>query len=118
MKWPRTSGNLQAADAVPGSIDGHRERRGAFSLWLPSFPASLRASPARQLLGPVFRSRRFFDGTPAGAFSLNPLWNKAIAAGRLQALIHDGEWFHVGTPQGLAASEDRLTERNLWPGSI
>jgi MurNAc alpha-1-phosphate uridylyltransferase len=63
-------------------------------------------------------SRRFFDQSPDGAFSLNPLWNKAIAAGRLAALIHDGEWFHVGTPQGLAESEDRLSERNLWPGSI
>jgi MurNAc alpha-1-phosphate uridylyltransferase len=63
-------------------------------------------------------SRRFFDDSPDGVFSLNPLWNKAIASGRLKAIIHDGEWFHVGTPQGLAASEDRLTERNLWPGSI
>jgi len=63
-------------------------------------------------------SRRFFDGAPDGVFSLNALWNKAIAAGRLEAIIHDGEWFHVGTPQGLAASEDRLSERNLWPGSI
>jgi N-acetyl-alpha-D-muramate 1-phosphate uridylyltransferase len=63
-------------------------------------------------------SRRFFEGSPDGVFSLNPLWNKAMAAGRLAAVIHDGEWFHVGTPQGLAASEDRLTERNLWPGSI
>lgn len=63
-------------------------------------------------------SRRFFDSSPEGAFSLNPLWNRAIEAGRLEALIHDGEWFHVGTPQGLAASEDRLSERNLWPGSM
>lgn len=63
-------------------------------------------------------SRGFFDGSPDGVFSLNQLWNKAIASGRLKAIIHDGEWFHVGTPQGLAASEDRLTERNLWPGSI
>ncbi len=63
-------------------------------------------------------SRRFFEGSADGAFSLNPLWNAAIEAGRLEALIHDGEWFHVGTPAGLAASEDRLSERNLWPGSI
>ncbi|HWE73174.1 MAG TPA: nucleotidyltransferase family protein [Stellaceae bacterium] len=63
-------------------------------------------------------SRRFFDGAPDGVFSLNQLWNKAIVSGRLEAIIHDGEWFHVGTPQGLAASEDRLSERNLWPGSI
>jgi len=63
-------------------------------------------------------SRHFFDSAPEGAFSLNLLWNKAIAAGRLKAVIHDGEWFHVGTPEGLAQSEDRLSERNLWPGSI
>ncbi|HEY3918669.1 MAG TPA: nucleotidyltransferase family protein [Stellaceae bacterium] len=60
-------------------------------------------------------SRRVFDESPEGAFSLNALWNRAIAAGRLEALIHDGEWFHVGTPQGLAASENRLSERGLWP---
>jgi len=59
-------------------------------------------------------SRRFFDGAPSGAFSLNPLWNKAIEAGRLEALIHDGEWFHVGTPQGLAASEELLRHHGIW----
>jgi len=53
-------------------------------------------------------SRRIFDGAPEGPFSLNKLWNKAISAGRLEAVIHDGEWFHVGTPQGLALSEERL----------
>ena len=59
--------------------------------------------------------RRFFDQSPDGAFSLNALWNRSIVAGRLAAMIHDGEWFHVGTPQGLAASENRLSERGLWP---
>lgn len=59
-------------------------------------------------------SRRFFAGAPEGAFSLHPLWSRAIAAGRLEALIHDGEWFHVGTPRGLAASEARLNHRGLW----
>jgi N-acetyl-alpha-D-muramate 1-phosphate uridylyltransferase len=59
-------------------------------------------------------SRRFFDDSPSGAFSLNPLWNRAIETGRLEALIHDGEWFHVGTPQGLAASEERLRHHGVW----
>ncbi len=59
-------------------------------------------------------SQRFFEGAPTGAFSLNPLWNKAIEAGRLEAVIHDGEWFHVGTPQGLAASEERLRHHGVW----
>lgn len=59
-------------------------------------------------------SKRIFDGAPEGAFSLNRLWNKAIAAGRLEALIHDGEWFHVGTPQGLAATEEQLRHHGVW----
>lgn len=58
-------------------------------------------------------SQRFFAGAPDGAFSLNPLWNKAIEAGRIEALIHDGEWFHVGTPQGLAATEERLRHHGV-----
>lgn len=52
--------------------------------------------------------RRLFDGSETGKFSLNPLWNRAIAAGRLAAIVHDGEWYHVGTPSGLAATEARL----------
>jgi N-acetyl-alpha-D-muramate 1-phosphate uridylyltransferase len=59
-------------------------------------------------------SRRFFDNSPSGAFSMNPLWNRAIEAGRLEALIHDGEWFHVGTPQGLAASEEQMRHHGVW----
>jgi len=52
--------------------------------------------------------RRLFDGAPPGAFSLNPLWNKAIEAGRIAGLVHDGEWFHVGTPAGLAITRARF----------
>jgi MurNAc alpha-1-phosphate uridylyltransferase len=52
--------------------------------------------------------RRLFDGAPAGAFSVNLLWDRAIAAGRCAGLVHDGEWFHVGTPQGLALAEAQL----------
>lgn len=52
--------------------------------------------------------RRLFEGEETGKFSLNPLWNRAIAAGRLAAIVHDGEWYHVGTPAGLAATEARL----------
>ena len=57
--------------------------------------------------------RRLFDGAPAGAFSLNPLWDKAIAAGRLGGIVHDGEWFHVGTPAGLALTEARLATQRV-----
>jgi MurNAc alpha-1-phosphate uridylyltransferase len=39
---------------------------------------------------------------PVGAWSLNQLYNRAIARGRLFGLVHDGSWWHVGTPEDLA----------------
>ncbi|HUZ72190.1 MAG TPA: nucleotidyltransferase family protein [Stellaceae bacterium] len=56
---------------------------------------------------------RLFDGAPQGAFSINPLWDKAIAAGRIRGLVHDGEWFHVGSPAGLALTEARLNTHRI-----
>ena len=52
--------------------------------------------------------RRLFDGCPKGAFSLNLLYDRAQAAGRLYGLVHEGDWLHVGTPAGLAEAERRL----------
>ncbi|HEX9789534.1 MAG TPA: nucleotidyltransferase family protein [Kiloniellales bacterium] len=51
---------------------------------------------------------RLFAGTPEGAFSLNLVYDKAAAAGRLYGVRHDGEWFHIGTPQGLRDVEEAL----------
>jgi len=45
------------------------------------------------------------DGAPDGAFSTRLLWEKAMAAGRLRAVVHDGPWMHVGDPAGLALAE-------------
>jgi len=51
---------------------------------------------------------RLFDGAPAGSFSLNKLYDKAQEAERLWGVRHDGEWYHVGTPEELRAVEDAL----------
>jgi MurNAc alpha-1-phosphate uridylyltransferase len=52
---------------------------------------------------------RLFDGAPSGAYSLNRHYDEAAAVGRLFALVHDGWWFHVGTPEALAEAERKLT---------
>lgn len=57
--------------------------------------------------------RRLFDGQAPGKFSLNPLWDRALEKGRLAAVVHDGEWFHVGSPEGLAATEARLATHRV-----
>ena len=56
-----------------------------------------------QLLHP-----RLFRACPSGAFSLNLLYDRALAAGRLWGLRHDGLWLHVGTRAGLSAAEAAL----------
>lgn len=55
---------------------------------------------------------RVFADAPAGPWRLRPLFDRLIAAGRLHALRHDGEWFHIGTPSGLEEAEAYLSERH------
>ncbi len=59
-----------------------------------------------QVLSPAL-----FAGAPTGAFSMNLLWDRAIAANRLRAIVHDGVWFHLSTPPDLARAEADLRER-------
>jgi len=54
---------------------------------------------------------RLFEGAPGGPFSLNLLYNKAQAAGRLFGIAHDGEWYHIGTPDALAEAEAVMAQR-------
>jgi MurNAc alpha-1-phosphate uridylyltransferase len=49
-----------------------------------------------------------FAGCPAGPFSLNALYDRAAAAGRLYGLVHDGGWYHIGTPGALREAEPLL----------
>jgi MurNAc alpha-1-phosphate uridylyltransferase len=48
---------------------------------------------------------RLFNDAPEGAFSLNLLWDRALATGRLYGMRLDGRWMHVGTPEALALAE-------------
>lgn len=48
---------------------------------------------------------RLFAGALAGAFSMNLLWDKAIASERLFGLAHDGHWLHVGTVDAIQQAE-------------
>jgi MurNAc alpha-1-phosphate uridylyltransferase len=66
-----------------------------------------------QVLSPAL-----FEGTPEGQpFSLNLVYDRALAAGRLHGLVHDGEWFHLSRPRDLAQAEEALRtgfERRLF----
>ncbi|KQN08569.1 mannose-1-phosphate guanylyltransferase [Sphingobium sp. Leaf26] len=45
---------------------------------------------------------------PADVFSTNIFWNRAIEAGRLYGVSHQGLWFDVGTPQAIPVVESML----------
>jgi N-acetyl-alpha-D-muramate 1-phosphate uridylyltransferase len=53
-------------------------------------------------------SPRVWRDLPDPPFSLNWIYDRAAAAGRLFGLVHGGSWFHVGTPKDLALAEAEL----------
>ncbi len=56
--------------------------------------------------------RRLFDGVRP-RFLADRLYDRAEAAGRLRGIVHDGEWYHVGTPEGLALTRERLASQRI-----
>jgi len=59
------------------------------------------------------------DRAPEGPFSLNRMWDHAMAAGRIRVVVHDGIWFHLSTPADLVEAEQvleaRITGDARWP---
>ena len=52
------------------------------------------------------------DGAPDGPFSTRLLWDKALEAGRMRAIVHNGPWMHVGDPAGLALATSFFDKMN------
>lgn len=51
---------------------------------------------------------RLFAGLEPGRFSLNRLYDRAQSEERLFGIVHDGGWYHCGTPDALPVVEARL----------
>lgn len=93
---PRESLGYDGKGDFTRDADGrlHRRPPGGQAPWVYAGVAILKAES--------------FAGTPEGAFSLNLIFDRAIASGRLRGIVLDGEWLHVGTPDAIAAAEARL----------
>lgn len=61
--------------------------------------------------GAILAHRAAFEAAPTEPFSLNRLFDEAIAAGRLTGTVMDGLWLHVGTPDAVGEAEAALRER-------
>jgi MurNAc alpha-1-phosphate uridylyltransferase len=55
-------------------------------------------------------SKRLLRDAPAGPFSTNILWDRAIAEGRCFGAVHQGLWFDVGTPKSIKLTEAALQD--------
>jgi MurNAc alpha-1-phosphate uridylyltransferase len=99
---------LLASTATSIGYDG----RGDFNM-APDGRLSRR--PERQVApfvyaGAAILNPAIFGDAPAGAFSLNRLFDRAADAGRLHGLRLDGTWMHVGTPEAIKAAEAAILE--------
>lgn len=58
---------------------------------------------------------RLFKDAPEGKFSTNVLYNRGMSEegklNRIYGLAHDGDWLHVGDPEGLKQAERWLLSR-------
>jgi MurNAc alpha-1-phosphate uridylyltransferase len=58
--------------------------------------------------GVTLATPAMFAGMGNAAFSMNEVWDRALQAGRLRAVVHDGLWFHLSFPADLAEAETAL----------
>jgi MurNAc alpha-1-phosphate uridylyltransferase len=70
---------------------------------VPERTSSPFAYPGVQIVHP-----RLFADAPAGSFSTNLMWDRAIVRGRLYGTRLEGVWIHVGTPEARADAEHYL----------
>lgn len=61
-------------------------------------------------IGVSILSPRLISDWPEGPFSTNLFLNRALEAGRLWGVVHQGLWFDVGTPAAVGEAEAVLEE--------
>jgi MurNAc alpha-1-phosphate uridylyltransferase len=94
----RARGYTRAGDFFLDADGGAPRRRGGAG-------AASHVFTGAQILAPAA-----LEGVPEGPFSLNIVWDRLLASGRLAAVVHDGAWVDVGTPAGIAEAEAALAE--------
>ncbi len=80
---------------------------------LPQRRGSAKVAPYVYAGVQLLHPRALDDMPEEGAFSLNMVYDRALAAGRLRALVHDGDWYHVGTPEAVTETERLLTDESM-----
>jgi MurNAc alpha-1-phosphate uridylyltransferase len=93
---------LARANCHRGPGDFHMDAMGRLSRRRPGRIAPFVYTGLQML------SKRLFDGVPVEPFSMNRLWDRAAAEGRLYGVVHQGLWFDVGTAAAVKETEALL----------
>ena len=91
-----------AAHNYQGTGDFHLDEENRISRKRPDQQAPLIFSGIQLI------SKRLLRDAPEGPFSTNIFWERAIGEGRMFGIVHEGEWFEVGSPQAIAPTEAAL----------
>jgi MurNAc alpha-1-phosphate uridylyltransferase len=96
---------LARANCHKGQGDFHMNAAGALRRRKPGAVAPF------VFTGVQMVSKRLFEGDlPAGPFSTNLLWDRAIAKGRCFGTVHQGLWFDIGAPANIKKAEGMLLD--------
>jgi MurNAc alpha-1-phosphate uridylyltransferase len=60
--------------------------------------------------GLTLLDRDWFEGTPNGPFSMNAIFERALAADRLLGVLLNARWFHIGDPVARDEAESVLRD--------
>ena len=90
------------ANCHGGPGDFHMDARGRLSRRKPGRIAPFVFTGLQML------SKTLFDGVAVEPFSMNRLWDRAAADGRLFGVVHQGLWFDVGTAAAVKETEALL----------
>ncbi len=96
---------METAHGFDGAVDFFRGNDGFLTR---------RGTPARApyaYTGIQIMHPRVMTGEKAKPFPMNKVWDRAIATHRLKAVVHDGMWFHVGTPDAVEKTNAALLAR-------
>ena len=93
---------LARASGYEGRGDFHMDARGAVRRRVEHRVAPYVYSGVQLL------AKSLFEGEPVEPFSMWRIWDRLLATKRLYGIVHQGLWFHVGTPQAVTETEAQL----------
>jgi MurNAc alpha-1-phosphate uridylyltransferase len=116
------------AAALDGTVDGvilvHRSFQVQADIGFGDFFLDKMGLPRRRAereiapyiyAGVTLATPALFDGFGGDRFSMNAVWDRALATGRLRAVVHDGLWYHLSRPEDLEEARHALDAQLTGP---